>query len=84
MKKLTFSKEEKKLIIHRIQDYFADELDQDIGQIPAEMLLNFFTEQFGNYYYNRGLNDAHAGFMGKMDDFADLIYSLEQPTDLRR
>ncbi len=84
MKKLTFTKQEKTLIIQRIQDYFADELDQDIGQIPAEMLLNFFTEQFGNYYYNRGLNDAHGAFMGKMDDFADIIYSLEQPTDLRR
>ena len=84
MKKISFSKEEKTAIIGKIQDYFSDELDQEIGQIPAEMLLIFFTEQFGNYFYNKGLNDAHHAFLGKMDDFADIIYTLEQPTHLRR
>lgn len=78
MKKIEFSKEETAEIVGRIQDYFRTELDQDIGNIPAEMLLRFFTEQVGAFYYNRGLNDAQQVFMSKLDDISDTIYALEQ------
>ena len=84
MKKITFSKEERTDIARRIQDYFADELDQEIGLIPAEMLLTFMAEEFGKYYYNQGLHDAQAVLASKMDDFADAIYGLEQITQFRR
>lgn len=84
MKKIEFSKEERAEIVRRIQVYFNEELDQEIGQIPAEFLLGFFSEEFAGYYYNRGLYDAQAILMGKMDDFTDAIYALEQPTAFRR
>ena len=38
MKKIVFSKEEKAEIVGRIRQYFADELDQAIGVLPAEFL----------------------------------------------
>ena len=84
MKKIEFSKEERADISRRIQDYFADELDQEIGQIPAEMLLGFFAEEFGKYYYNQGLHDAQAVLAAKIDDFGDAIYGLEQTTEFGR
>lgn len=83
MKKVQFSKKERADITHRIQNYFTDELDQEIGNIPAEMLLQFFSKEFGKYYYNQGLRDAQAALASKIDEFDDAIYGLEQVTKFR-
>nr|WP_314261919.1 DUF2164 domain-containing protein [uncultured Devosia sp.] len=80
MKPIKFSKEETKAIVGEIQDYFRNELDQDIGVIPAEMLMQFFAEQMGAYFYNRGLYDAQGAMKERMDSLHDDLYSLEQKT----
>lgn len=84
MTKVEFSKEEKKVITDKIQHYFQEELDQDIGQISAEFLLDFFSEQVGAYFYNRGLYDAQAAIMAKMENITEAIYEIEKPTDFTR
>ncbi|MHA6298455.1 DUF2164 domain-containing protein [Devosia sp. CAU 1758] len=80
MKPISFSREETKAIVGDIQDYFREELDQSIGVIPAEMLMQFFAEKMGAYFYNRGLYDAQALVRKKIDDVSDEIFSLEQVT----
>ena len=83
MKPIKFEKEERAEIVSRIQTYFREELDQSIGAIPAEMLMQFFADKMGAYYYNRGLHDAQALVRKKIDDVSDEIFSLEQPTKVR-
>ena len=78
MEKIEFSKQERAEIVSRIQAFFDAEMDQPIGAIPAEMLLNFFTDQIGGFYYNRGLGDAQTVLMKKLDEISDAIYGLEQ------
>ena len=80
MKPIKFDRDETKAIVGEIQDYFRDELDQDIGAIPAEMLMMFFADKMGAYYYNRGLYDAQAALKERMDSLHDDLYSLEQKT----
>ncbi|MBB4053201.1 uncharacterized protein (DUF2164 family) [Devosia subaequoris] len=80
MKPITFSREETRAIVGEIQDYFREELDQSIGAIPAELLMGFFAEKMGAYFYNRGLYDAQALVRKKIDDVSDEIFSLEQVT----
>ena len=80
MKPIKFTKEETKAIVGEIQDYFREELDQQIGSIPAEMLMMFFVDKMGAYFYNRGLYDAQALVRKKIDDVSDEIFSLEQVT----
>ncbi len=84
MTKIEFSAQETKIITEKIQHYFRDELDQDLGQFGSEFLLEFFTKEIGPYFYNRGLYDARAVLMGKMDDIADAIYEIEKPTEIGR
>lgn len=84
MSKIEFSKEEKEVIIRKIQMYFREELDQEIGQFDAEFLLEFFSEEVGAYHYNRGLYDAQAILEKRLDSISDAIYELEKPTDLSR
>jgi uncharacterized protein (DUF2164 family) len=80
MKPIKFSKEETKAIVGEIQDYFRNELDQDIGAIPAEMLMSFFADRMGAYYYNRGVYDAQSALKERMDSLHDDLYGLEQKT----
>ena len=81
MEKIKFSKEETNIITRRIQDYFDGELETEIGKMQAEFLLNFFSEEIGAYHYNRGLYDAQALLLKKVDDFTDSVYALEQRTE---
>ncbi len=60
MTNITFRKDEKALIVRKIQLYFSEELKQQIGQFDAEFLLDFVGQEIGSYFYNRGLYDAQA------------------------
>ena len=62
----------------KIQAWFDQELDQEIGQFDAEFLLDFFSEQVGKFYYNRGLYDAQAILDDRMDIITEAIAELEK------
>ncbi len=81
---IEFSKEEKALIVRRIQLYFREELDQEIGQFDAEFLLDFFAGEVGTYFYNRGLYDAQAVLEQRLDSIAEAISEIEKPTEFSR
>lgn len=78
MKPIKFEKEQRDRIIRDIQRYLSDEHDVLLGAIPSELLLAFFTERVGPYYYNQGLADAQAVFARSLDTINDAIYGLEQ------
>ena len=84
MDKVEFSTEEKSEIVRKLQMYFQEELDQDIGRFDAEFLIDFFAEEIGAYFYNRGLYDAQALIAEKVGDLSDAIYELEKPTTIRK
>ena len=50
--------EERKQIIRDIQYFFHQERDEEIGELAAGTILDFFAEQIGSYYYNAGIQDA--------------------------
>ena len=81
---IKFSKEETDILTRKIQLYFNDELDQEIGQFPAQFLLEFFSEEVGAYFYNRGLLDAQAALDSQMENLGEAIYELEKPTQFSR
>lgn len=84
MEKFEFTSEEKNQIVRKVQMYFEEELDQKIGSFDAEFLIDFFAEEVGAYFYNRGLYDAQALFSQKLDEITDTIYELERPTEFRK
>ena len=65
MSEIEFSKEEKEIIVKKIQLYFREELDRDIGQFDAQFLLDFFAKEIGPYFYNRGLYDPRRYWIEK-------------------
>lgn len=80
MSEITFSKEEKAEIIQKVQKYFNDELNQDIGSFDADFLIGFFAKEVGAYFYNRGLYDAQQLLTEKVEEIGYLVQELEKPT----
>jgi uncharacterized protein (DUF2164 family) len=82
MPEIKFTREEKEQIVRKVQLYFQEELDQEIGSFDAEFLLDFFSKEIGSYFYNRGLYDAQAILAAKIGEISDAIYEIELPTVL--
>lgn len=72
-----FNKEQHSLLTHKLQRYFARELNYDLGGFDAKFLLDFISEEIGMYFYNQGVLDAQAVLAQKVDDIQDLISQLE-------
>ena len=81
MNKIKLTAGEREALVKKIQRYFQEELDQEIEQFPAEFLLQFFTEEIGAYFYNRGLLDAQAELEKRLDSIGEAIDELRQPVD---
>jgi len=84
MAEIEFSAAEKAVIVKKIQLYFRDELDQQIGGFDAEFLLDFFAQEIGAYFYNRGVYDAQALVAQQLEAIGDSLYQLEKPTGFAR
>ncbi|MEJ2763636.1 DUF2164 domain-containing protein [Photobacterium sp. MCCC 1A19761] len=84
MPSIEFTNQEKALLVQKLQRYFDNELDQELGQFDAEFLLDFIAKEMGVYFYNRGLYDAQAVLDHKFDELKDAIEQIEQPTTLVR
>ena len=84
MAQIEFSKDERGIIVRKIQLYFREELDQDLGQFDAEFLLEFMVEELGVYFYNRGLYDAQAILERRLESVGEAIYELEKPTEFTK
>lgn len=84
MDKIEFTKNEKEIMVKKVQLYFREELDQDIGSFDAEFLIDFFAEEMGGFFYNRGLYDAEQAIGEKVTEISDLFIQLEKPVSMGR
>lgn len=78
---IEFTPAEKDRFTSLLRDYLQQEHGVELGRFDAEFLMDFITAKIGAFYYNRGLLDARAAMMKRVDDITDAIYSLEQPTE---
>lgn len=80
---IAFNKQEKEILVSKLQAYMTKELEFDLGQFDAEFLIDFISEELGNYYYNRGVYDAKARVDDKVNEISEALYDIEKPTSLR-
>ncbi|SFM30484.1 DUF2164 domain-containing protein [Pelosinus propionicus] len=68
------SKELKKQAIDDLKKYFVENREEELGQLGAELLLDFMVEKVGVVIYNQAIKDAHAFMFEKVED----LYALEK------
>ena len=81
MSNIVFEKEEKKILVSKIQSYFHTELSEEIGQFDAEFLLDFFNKEIGPYHYNKGLQDARTLIEENSQNLSQTFYEMEKITE---
>lgn len=70
-------KSEKELAISKLQTYFREELQTELGSFDAQFLLDFLSEHVAYQFYNKGLADALKAVGHKMEEVNELVYELE-------
>jgi uncharacterized protein (DUF2164 family) len=76
---IEFDKERKERMLRAIQRYFAEQLDQEIGHLAAELALEFFVKLVGPPIYNQAVKDAQAFLQDKLMDLDGVLYQPEEP-----
>jgi uncharacterized protein (DUF2164 family) len=77
-RKLSLTDDARKLAIASIRRHFSEELDQDVGDLKASLVLDFFLAELGPSVYNLGVADAQAFFAERTEDLGSL--SMEEFT----
>jgi len=80
MSKIKLTKQIQEQLIYDLQNYFSKERDEDLGHVPAMMLLDFILEEMGPMIYNQALIDSHNLMTEKIDD----IYLLELEDSIQK
>ena len=74
---LELSKQQRSNALASLQRYFAENLPEPIGDLPAGLLLNFIVEEIGPIIYNQAIADAQTRLMQRVTDLNGELYADE-------
>ncbi len=58
-----------------LQRYFRENMPEPLGDLGAELLLNFFIEEIGPAIHNRAITDAQARMQQRVSDLDSELYA---------
>jgi uncharacterized protein (DUF2164 family) len=67
---IVLSKEVIDQLVPSIQQYFREELEQEISEMRAKFLLDYFLKEIAPYAYNKGVSDAEAYLRNRLEDLS--------------
>jgi uncharacterized protein (DUF2164 family) len=67
----------RKQALASIRRYFAEQWDQDVGDLKAGLLLDYFLAEVGPCVYNRAVADAQVYFRDRVADLEGACYEKE-------
>ena len=77
---IKLSDERRDALLREIQIHFREKHGDEIGDLKATLLLEFFIKKLGPPVYNQAIQDAR-GFI--QDKLGDLDGDFYEPDDLR-
>lgn len=83
-KTITISEPARKQATAALRSYFTENLDEEIGDLKAGLLLDFILAELGPTVYNQAIADARAFFEERAGDLAAVCYREEFPSGGRR
>lgn len=64
-------------LVASIQRYCADNLDDEMGELKAKLLLDFCVREIGPSVYNQAVLDAQAAMHDKVAEIDTVCYQAE-------
>jgi len=72
MLEIKWSKEKRKEFVEAIQNFFYEEREEEIGELAASFLLDFFVEKIAPNIYNQGVMDSYKYLNERLEDLLAL------------
>lgn len=66
--KIKISKEIQQEMITEIKAYFLKEREEDLGDLAAQLILDFFMEKLAPLAYNQGVLDSYKYMSERTED----------------
>lgn len=70
--KLSIKDEERDLLLEKIKGYFLEHRDEEIGDLQAMLLLDFFVTELAPAFYNQGISNSITWLSAKLEDMHEL------------
>lgn len=74
---IKLQKESEKYLIGSIKRFFAEKMDDDIGDLKASLVLEFCVREIGPSIYNQAIVDSQTYFQEKASDLGGARYESE-------
>lgn len=74
---IELDKQERADAVASIQRYFRENMPEEIGDLAAGLLLNYFVEEVGPLIYNKAVSDAQTRLQQRVADLEGEL--LEDP-----
>ncbi len=71
--KITLDEQKKRDMIFAIKRYFSNERDEELGDLAANLILNFIKEELASEFYNQGVYDAYKYINDKSEDLLAIL-----------
>ena len=76
--RIRLSEERRAALVAAIRAHFRDRHDEEMGELKASLILDFFVEQLGPPVYNQAIRDAHDFLQDKLVDLEGEFYEPEE------
>jgi uncharacterized protein (DUF2164 family) len=74
---IKLSDETSQRMISSIKQYASENLEEEIGDLKARMMLDYFLEELGPSVYNKAVADAQAHMHERVGDLDGSCYEPE-------
>jgi uncharacterized protein (DUF2164 family) len=74
---VTIEPETKKRLIPSIKRYVAENLEQEIGDLQAGLLLDYVVKEIAPSVYNKAIRDAQEYFQERVGDLETVCFQKE-------
>lgn len=77
--KIQLKDDRRERMLRSIRKYFAEHCDQELGELAAGRLLDFFVRELGAPVYNQAIQDARAFVQERLEELEGEFYEPEEP-----
>jgi uncharacterized protein (DUF2164 family) len=74
---ITLDPDARKQAVASIRRYFAENWEQDVGDLKAGLLLDYFLKEIGPSVYNRAIGDAQVYLRDRVVDLEGVCFETE-------
>ena len=71
---IELTKQETEDVVHSLRKYFSTELDQELGELRAKLLLDYILKEIAPLSYNLGVKHAEEFFRAKLEDLPATVF----------